>query len=76
MRRPCEKATDVQAQWVAGQPNSLAGRPTLQPPMSFLCGDALQEAIEWNPRPGVSGGRAPWLASHVARLADQHLASY
>jgi hypothetical protein len=44
--------------------------------MSFLGGDALQEAIEWNPRPGVGGGRAPWLVGHVARLAGQHLASY
>jgi hypothetical protein len=37
--------------------------------MSFLGGDALQEAVEWNPRPGVSGGRFPG-------LAGQHLASY
>jgi hypothetical protein len=43
--------------------------PTLQPPVSFLGSDALQEAVEWNLRPGVSGGRAPWLAS-------QHLANY
>jgi hypothetical protein len=28
----------------------------LQPPMSFLGGDALQEAVEWNPKPGVDGG--------------------
>jgi hypothetical protein len=41
--------------------------PTYQPPVSFLAGDALQVAVEWNPRPGGSGGRAPWLASHVAR---------
>jgi hypothetical protein len=39
---------------VGGRP---AG-PTMQPPMSFLGSDALQEAVEWNPRPGVSGGHA------------------
>jgi hypothetical protein len=44
--------------------------------MSFLGGDALQVAVEGNPRPGVGGGRAPWLVGHVARLAIQHLASY
>jgi hypothetical protein len=32
--------------------------PTLLPPVSFLDGDTLQEAVEWNPRPRVSGGRA------------------
>jgi hypothetical protein len=32
--------------------------PTLQPHMSFLDGEALQEAVEWNPMPGVSGGHA------------------
>jgi hypothetical protein len=30
----------------------------LQPPISFFGGDALQEAVEWNLRPGVSGGYA------------------
>jgi hypothetical protein len=50
--------------------------PTLQPPMSFLGGDALQEAVEWNLRPGVSGGRDPWPVSHVARPGDQHLVNY
>jgi hypothetical protein len=57
MRRPCAKATDVWAQWVAGQTPWLAS-PTLQPPVSFLGGDTLQEVVEWNLRPGVSGGRA------------------
>jgi hypothetical protein len=33
----------------------LAGH-TLQPPVSFLGGDALQKAVEWNPRLGVGGG--------------------
>jgi hypothetical protein len=42
---------------------------TLQPPVSFLGGDALQEAVEWNPRPGVGGGCAPW-------PAGQHLVNY
>jgi hypothetical protein len=50
--------------------------PTLQPSMSFLGGNALQEAVEWNPRPGVGGGHAPQPAGHMARLAGQHLASY
>jgi hypothetical protein len=44
--------------------------------MSFLGGDALQEEVEWSPRPGVGGGRAPWPAGHVARPVSQHLASY
>jgi hypothetical protein len=26
--------------------------------VNFLGGDALQEAVEWNPRPGVGGGHA------------------
>jgi hypothetical protein len=42
----------VWAHWVVGRPNSLAGDPTLQPPVSFLGDDALQEKVEWNPRPG------------------------
>jgi hypothetical protein len=61
--------------WPAGQTPWLAG-PTLQPPMSFLGGDALQEAVEWNPRPGVSGGRAPWPAGHMAWPVSQHLVNY
>jgi hypothetical protein len=43
--------------WLAGQTPWPTG-PTLQPPMSLLDGDALQEAVKWNLRPGVSGGRA------------------
>jgi hypothetical protein len=43
--------------WPGGQ-TPWPANPTLQPPMSFLGGDALQEAVEWNPRPGVSRGRA------------------
>jgi hypothetical protein len=61
--------------WLAGQTTLPAG-PTLQPPMSFLSGDALQEVVEWNSRPGVSAGHAPWPADHVARPAGQHLANY
>jgi hypothetical protein len=61
--------------WPAGQTPWLAG-PTLQPPMSFLGGDTLQEALEWNLRLGVSGGHDPWPAGHVARLPGQHLANY
>jgi hypothetical protein len=44
--------------------------------VSFLGGDALQEVVEWNPRPGVGGGRNPWLTGHVARLAGKHLVNY
>jgi hypothetical protein len=29
----------------------------LQPPVSFLGGDAIQEVVEWNLRLGVDGGR-------------------
>jgi hypothetical protein len=47
--------------WPAGQTPWLAG-PTLQPPVSFFGGDALQEVVEWNSRLGVGGGRDPWLA--------------
>jgi hypothetical protein len=47
--------------WVAG--------PTLRPPVSFHSGDALQKVVEWNPKPRVCGGRAPW-------PAGQHWASY
>jgi hypothetical protein len=39
-------------------PNGWLVGPTLQPPVSFLGGYALQEVVEWNPRPGVGGGRA------------------
>jgi hypothetical protein len=49
-------------------PSGWPAGPTLQPPMSFLGSDALQEVVEWNLRPGVVGGRAPL-------LADQHLAN-
>jgi hypothetical protein len=61
--------------WLAGQ-TPWAGGPTLQPPMSFLGSDTIQEVVEWNLRPGVGGGRAPWPADHVARPAGQHLANY
>jgi hypothetical protein len=74
-RRLCAKATDMWAQWVAGQTLWLAC-PTLQPHVSFLGGDTLQEEVGWNPRPAVGGGHAPWLAGHVARPAGQHLARY
>jgi hypothetical protein len=61
--------------WLADQ-TPWPARPTLQPPMSFLGGDALQEAVEWNPRPEVSGGRASWPAGHMARSVGQHLVNY
>jgi hypothetical protein len=43
--------------WPAGQTPWPTGT-TLRPPMSFLGGAALQEAVEWKSRLGVSGGRA------------------
>jgi hypothetical protein len=43
--------------WPAGETPWLVD-PTLQRPVSFLGGDALQEVVEWNPRPGVGGGHA------------------
>jgi hypothetical protein len=52
-------------------PSGWPTGPTLQPAMSFLDGDALQEAVEWNPRPGVSGSRAPWpTAMWLGRLGN------
>jgi hypothetical protein len=61
--------------WSAGQTPWPAGS-TLQPPVSFLSGDALQEVVEWNLRPEVYGGHAPWPAGYVPRPAGQHLANY
>jgi hypothetical protein len=55
--------------WPVGRPHFAASR-------ELLGGEALQEAKEWNPRPGVGGGHAPWPAGHRARPAGQHLASY
>jgi hypothetical protein len=54
--------------WPADQ-TPWPASPTLQPPMIFFSGDALQEAVEWNLRPGVGGGRTSWPAS-------QDLANY
>jgi hypothetical protein len=51
------------------RPSGWPADQTLQPPMSFLGGDALQDAVKWNPRPGVGGGCAPW-------PVGQHLANY
>jgi hypothetical protein len=45
--------------WPAGQ-NPWPTDPTLYPLMSFLSGDTLQNAVERNLRPRVSGGYAPW----------------
>jgi hypothetical protein len=61
--------------WLAGQ-TPWPVDPTLQPPVSFLARDTLQEALEWNLRPGVCGGRDPWLVGHVAGPAGQHQANY
>jgi hypothetical protein len=52
--------------WPAGQTPWMAS-PTLQPPVIFLGGDAIQEAAEWNPRPRVSGGHAPWPTGQPTR---------
>jgi hypothetical protein len=43
--------------WPVGQTPWPTG-PTLQPPMSSLGGDALQEVSEGNPMPEVDGGCA------------------
>jgi hypothetical protein len=61
--------------WPAGQTPWPTG-PTLQPRVSFLGGDTLQEAVEWNPRHVVSGGRTSWPVDHEARPASQHLVNY
>jgi hypothetical protein len=50
--------------------------PTLQPLAGWLHGDTLQEVIEGNPKLEVGRDRTPWLAGHVARPADHHLACY
>jgi hypothetical protein len=54
--------------WPASQTLWSAG-PTLQPPVSLLGGDTLQEAVEWNLTPRVSVGHTPWPAS-------QHLVNF
>jgi hypothetical protein len=61
--------------WPVGQ-TPWPTDPTLQPPMSFLGSDAIQEAGEWNLRLGVGGGHGPWPVGHVARPASQHLVNY
>jgi hypothetical protein len=47
----------VQRPLTCGPSGWLVGT-TLQPSVSFLSGDALQEGVEWNPRLGVGGGHA------------------
>jgi hypothetical protein len=42
--------------WPVGQAPWPAG-PTLQPLMDWLFGDTLQEAVEWNPKLKVGGGK-------------------
>jgi hypothetical protein len=54
--------------WLAGQTPWPDG-PILQPLMSFLGGESLQAAVEWNSRPEVGGGR-------MARPAGQHLVNF
>jgi hypothetical protein len=61
--------------WPAGQTPWPAG-PTLQPPTGWLHSDTLHEAVEGNAKLKVSGGRTPWMAGHVARLAEHHLACF
>jgi hypothetical protein len=39
-------------------PSGWPASPTLQPPMTFVGGDTLQEVVEWNSRPVVVGGHA------------------
>jgi hypothetical protein len=57
-------------------PRGQPAGPSLQPLAGWLCGDTLQEVVEGNPKLKVGGGRTPWLAGHVARLAGHHLVCY
>jgi hypothetical protein len=45
--------------WPVGQ-TPWPTSPALQSLVSFLGGDVLQEAVEWNSRLGVGGGHDPW----------------
>jgi hypothetical protein len=44
--------------------------------VGWLCSDTLQEVVEGKPKMKVGGGRAPWLAGYVARMAGHHLTCY
>jgi hypothetical protein len=44
--------------WLLADQTPRPTGPTLQPSVSFLGGDALQEAVECNLRPVVDGGHA------------------
>jgi hypothetical protein len=52
MRRPCANATDMWAQWVAGWPNFLAGRPhpTL-PSKSRIQNIGSRNSTSWDSTP-------------------------
>jgi hypothetical protein len=65
----------VQRPLTSGPRGWLAGQ-TLQPLVGWLHGDNLQEAVEENHKLKDGGGRTPWPADHVARLAGHHLACY
>jgi hypothetical protein len=42
--------------------------PSGWPAVNFLGGDALQEVVEWNPMPGVDGGRAnTWRVTNLIK---------
>jgi hypothetical protein len=75
-RRPCAKATHVWASgWLADQ-TPWPASTTLQPPVCFHGGDAIQEAVERNLRPRVGGGHGPWPDGHMSRPVGQHLVNY
>jgi hypothetical protein len=60
---------------LAGQTPLPAG-PTLYPLAGLLHGHALQEAVTRNSKLEVGGSQTQWPASHVTRLAGQHLVCY
>jgi hypothetical protein len=42
--------------------------PSGWPAVNFLGGDALQVVVEWNPMPGVDGGRAnTWRVTNLIK---------
>jgi hypothetical protein len=57
-------------------PRGWPASPTFKPLTGWLCSGTLQEVVEGKPKMKVGGGRAPWLAGHVTRMAGHHLTCY